>query len=500
MKVIYNYQYLFMKLYIYKSNLIINIKVWCDIILSTLLDINKGESRKLEFKEYLPESSKISKTVIAFSNGAGGKLIIGVNDNSEITGISSDEALEIPDKISNIIYDSCYPAIIPEIYIENINGKNIIVVEIFPGNLKPYYIKSKGKLKGTYIRVGATNKLSDEEMIMELERQKRNISFDEECVYDLALTDLDFSKLKNDFLRYTERELSKESFINLKLIKEEHGIKYATKALILLTDSNLFDYARIKCARFKGNDIGEFIDQKELEGPLYEQVENAMNFAKTHINKSGKITDLQRIDEYEIPIIAIREAISNAVVHRDYSISGADIKFAIFDDRIEITSPGLLPKTLDIEDIKIGRSEIKNKVIARFFKEIRFIEEWGTGIRRIIKSCIDAGLEEPEFMETGMFFKVVIKKKFIDKVVISTDKVAISGEKITVDNCEVQLSESEDKIINYLKEYRSITNKEAREITKLSSSGVRKIFKGLVQKKLIIAFGNKKSRYYKLNS
>lgn len=98
---------------------------------------------------------------------------------------------------------------------------------------------------------------------MELERQKRNISFDEECVYDFDLPNVDFSKLKNDFLKFTKKEINKENLINLKLIKEEHGMKYATKALILLTDNNLFDYARIKCVRFKGNDIGEFIDQKK---------------------------------------------------------------------------------------------------------------------------------------------------------------------------------------------------------------------------------------------
>lgn len=112
------------------------------------------------------------------------------------------------------------------------------------------------------------------------------------------------------------------------------------------------------------------------------------------------------------------------------SISGEDIKFAIFDDRIEIIYPGLLLKTLDIEDIKMGGSEIRNKVIARFFKEIRFIEEWGTGISRIIKSCTEAGLQEPEFIETGMFFKVVIKKKSSDKI---------------------ELNDSENKIIQYLK-------------------------------------------------
>jgi len=108
-----------------------------------------------------------------------------------------------------------------------------------------------------------------------------------------------------------------------------------------------------------------------------------MNFAKTHINKSGEITELQRIDKYELPLVAIKETLANAIVHRDYSISGVDIKFAIFDDRIEITSLGFLPKTLDIKDIKMGRSGIRNRLIVKVFKEIRLIEEWGTGIKRI---------------------------------------------------------------------------------------------------------------------
>ncbi|MHB8092518.1 MAG: ATP-binding protein [Syntrophales bacterium] len=130
----------------------------------------------------------------------------------------------------------------------------------------------------------------------------------------------------------------------------------------------------------------------------------------THIAKSGKIEGLQRIDRYEVPLEAIREAIVNAIVHRDYSISGADIKFAIFDDRIEITSPGCLPRSLEIEDIMAGRSEIRNKVIARFFKEIGFIEQWGTGMRKMVNLCASANLPEPEFKESGLFFKIIFKK------------------------------------------------------------------------------------------
>lgn len=456
-------------------------------------EILKGENRRIEFKQQLPSISNVAKTIVAFSNGAGGKLIIGVKNDGEILGVSDYDIIDLPDRISNIMYDACYPAIIPEIYTENINGKNIMVVKIYPGNLKPYYIKREGKVKGTYIRVGATNKLADMEMIVELERQRRNVSFDEECAYDYDIDKLNFEKVKKDFNKLTGKDIDDEGFINLKLIREENGIKYPTNAALLLTDSNYFEYARIKCARFKGNDIGEFIDQKEYCGPIYEQFENTVNFAKMYISKSGKITGLQRQDEYEVPLVAIREAVANSVVHRDYSISGADIKFAVFDDRIEITSPGLLPKTLDIHDIKIGRSEIRNKVIARFFKELRYIEEWGTGIRRIIESCKSMGLKEPEFIETGMHFKTILYKVSNELVAESSGLVAESSGL-----AKHKLSQNERVILEYVQKNKSITNKKGIQETRLSPAGVRKIFVALQQKGLIEAIGEGRSRQYVL--
>jgi ATP-dependent DNA helicase RecG len=272
----------------------------------------------------------------------------------------------------------------------------------------------------------------------------------------------------------------------LKLIKEENGKKYPTRGAVLLSsNNNIFEYARIKCARFKGNDIGEFIDQKEFDGPLHIQVENAMKFAMIHIEKTGKIDGLKRKDEYLIPLVAVREALINAAVHRDYSISGSDIKFAVFDDRIEITSPGNLPKSLSVNEIIVGRSEIRNKVIARFFKEIGFIEQWGTGLKKIINSCIVSGLKKPEFIETGLFFKVILFKSS-DKEAIGSDKVSIGSDKVSI-------------IIEYLKIHKIITNVTARKITGLSPSGVRKIFSNMIKNKLIKAVGEKKNRYYILS-
>ncbi|MEG0153326.1 MAG: hypothetical protein RR744_09200, partial [Cellulosilyticaceae bacterium] len=143
-----------------------------------------------------------------------------------------------------------------EIYTEAIGDKLVLVVEFYPGNLKPYYLKSKKKLAGTYVRVGATNKQADEEMIRSIERQKRNVCFDEEICYEVEISQLDVSKLQEDFCKLTGKIVDDTGMKNLNLIKSEGQNNYPTNGLVLLSSNEyFFEYARIKCARFKGNDI-----------------------------------------------------------------------------------------------------------------------------------------------------------------------------------------------------------------------------------------------------
>ncbi|MCK4524141.1 winged helix-turn-helix transcriptional regulator, partial [candidate division WOR-3 bacterium] len=248
------------------------------------------------------------------------------------------------------------------------------------------------------------------------------------------------------------------------------------------------EFARIKCARFKGNLMNEFIDQKEFSGPLYEQVNNAMNFAKMYIAKRGKVKGLQRVDTYAVPLDAIREAIINAVVHRDYNITGSDIKFAIFNNRIELTSPGILPKALEIEDIIEGRSEIRNRVIARFFKEIKFIEQWGTGIKKIINLCDKAKLKPPQFIESGMFIKVIIYFQ----------KVKIGKQKTTSKATSKTTSKTTSKIIKLIKANPQITAFELAKKINITEEGVRYYLKKMKKQNLVARIGSSKSGYWQI--
>lgn len=332
--------------------------------------ITTGENRFVEFKGDLPVKDQIAKTVIAFSNGAGGEIFIGVDDNGSITGLTDKQLNEYPDTIANIISDRCKPMIMPDIYRTTIENKTIIAVKIYPGSLKPYHLKTSTPDQGTYIRIGASNKLADSSILRELERQRNNISYDEEPDLVTPLEKFDFNKFTIDFEKYTQKKLNDNDFKTLKLVTVEGNHKCLTNAASIL--GGLYERTIVKRARFKGCDMIEFIDRKEFGGMLYNVVEDVIGFVKNHINLHGKIENIQRIDSYEIPIAAVREAVINAIVHRDYTIE-SDIKVAIFDDMIEIVSPGILPNSITMEDIEEGRSEIRNRTLARIFKELNFI-------------------------------------------------------------------------------------------------------------------------------
>ena len=165
---------------------------------------------------------------------------------------------------------------------------------------------------------------------------------------------------------------------------------YPTHAFDLITD-NKNKYAKVQCALFKGTTRDVFIDQKEFNGPIYEQVEEAYQFVLRHINMGAEIGGVYRTDSYELPTSAIREMVANAVVHRSY-LDKSCVQVCIFDDRVEVLSPGMLFGGLDLETAKLGKSTCRNEVIAEAFHYMHIVEAWGTGIPRIINRCKEYGL------------------------------------------------------------------------------------------------------------
>jgi ATP-dependent DNA helicase RecG len=470
-------------------------------------EIQKGESKILELKEKLPQNESIAKTMIAFANTAGGKLVVGVNDDKEVVGISGDELFSLHDKIASILDDSCSPGILPEIYSINVNNKLLLVVEVDSGPLKPYFLKNRGKSGGTYIRIGATNRVADAENIAELERQKRHISYDEEISYEAELSELDTDSLTEQF-QAVNKQLDTKKMENLKLIKMQGGKLSPTHALMIILGK--YPHCLVKCARFKGTSMSVFIDKKEYGGNIFSVLENSMNFILNHINLRGEIKGLQRTDTYEIPVSALREALINAIVHRDYVNRGRDIKVAVYDDRISILSPGSLPFSLTFEDVLNGRSVARNRVVAHVFKELGYIEQWGSGINRIIEQCVDFGMEKPTIAEKNDFFEVSFprpqKNKPADIVGKSSENRRISAEtRRKTDRAPAdtggkpaEYNDQERMVLEYLYDKLSITSKKVEELLTIKDSRAREVLSQLVEKGYIAKKGKGRSTYYTL--
>ncbi|BDU51538.1 ATP-binding protein [Haliovirga abyssi] len=218
---------------------------------------------------------------------------------------------------------------------------------------------------------------------------------------------------------------------------------------------------------------------------MFYQLEEVKKFIKNHLNVRGEIKGLQRTDTYEIPLDAIREVLVNAIVHRDYTNIGRDIKVGIYDDILNVVSPGGFPNSVSEKDILEGRSEIRNRVVARVFKELGYIEQWGSGIKRIKSSCIKHGLKEPSIRETGDFVDVEIFR--IDEKV-ENDGLATENDGLILDYKKI--------VLNYIEKNKKINTKELKQLLNIKDTKAKSIFKELMNKNLIERKGKGRSTYY----
>ena len=379
-----------------------------------------GEDKYVEFKEMIPKKhEKFLKDIIAFANSSGGKIIIGVEDKmGKVLGIGDQNPFKLSDAISNMISDVCTPQIYTEITAKTVEGETVLEVEVFPGPSRPYYIKSMGKEQSAYVRINGTSRPASEIRLKELEMEGMHVSYDTlweigsnydaevaqslmESMYQTALSNSKSVEEKSSIHKLTVEKLE-----DFGIIRKEEGRLVPTRAFTLLT-SPKERYVKIQCALFKGIDRVDFIDRKEFGGAIQGQIEKAHQFVLRHTNQGAVIDGLFRRDIYEVPTTAIREIIANAVLHRSY-IDPASIQVSIFDNRIEIDSPGMLYAGLTVAEAMSGKSKCRNKAIAEAFQYMKLIEGWGTGLPRLFKRCKEMGLPEPKFDEFGDGIKVII--------------------------------------------------------------------------------------------
>jgi ATP-dependent DNA helicase RecG len=364
------------------------------------------EGKTLEFKRNLDSPQSVLRALVAFANTAGGKLVIGVEDGTRaVCGVANPLALE--ERLASLIADAIEPRLVPDIEILPWRNTQVLAVTVYPSANRPHHVRREGAEQGAYVRVGSTNRRADAPLIAEMRRHALGESFDEQALPELDSEAIDFRAASESFAPV--RRIGRGDLATLRLTTRHQGRVVPTVGGLLLFGRDRlrhFPDAWIQVGRFAGTDKARILDHAELTQPPIGAIEAAIAFVQRHLQRGADIGAVRRQDRWTLPPVALREAIINAVAHADYAQRGAPIRIALYDDRLDIENPGLLPFGLVVEDLRQGISRLRNRVIGRVFHELGLIEQWGSGIQRMTAACRDAGLAAPDLQEIGMRFRV----------------------------------------------------------------------------------------------
>ncbi|WP_419167083.1 ATP-binding protein [Candidatus Palauibacter sp.] len=380
--------------------------------------LRRPEGKTLEFKRDLSSPQGFLRAVVAFANTAGGTVLIGVEDRTGHVG-GVDQPLDLEGRAANLISDAIQPPLLPDLEILPFRNKHVLAVRVHPGSVRPHFIAKAGLEAGTYVRVGSTNRRADPQLITELRRFATGESYDEHALPAVDSEALDFRAASESFAAV--RELRRRDLENLRLLAPYQGRLVPTIGGMLLFGRDRLDHfpdAWIQAGRFGGTSKAVILDQTRLEMPPLQAVEEAVSFVKKHLLHGATIGPVRRTDHWNLPPEAVREAVINAVVHADYSQRGAPIRIAIFDDRVEVENPGLLPFGLTLEALPLGVSKVRNRVLGRVFHELGLVEQWGSGVPRMIRACRDAGLPAPVWEEIGFFVRVTLRTEKVGPALV----------------------------------------------------------------------------------
>lgn len=375
----------------------------------------EAESNLVELKRELPKNDSIIKTVIGFCNSYGGKIVIGVANDRSIVGLTDKEIEYTMEAIDKSIFDACSPHIVPRLYIQQFHGKSVLVIEIHEGMNKPYYRQTEGLEKGVYLRLGRHTLRANNDMIQELKWQSRGIDFERLPVFQATLEDLDMEAIKH-FLGNRKNvgaiKLDETILKSYAIIAFDQLRKYPSVLGLLLFGKNpqvYFSEAMIICSHIKGTSGREILATIDCEGNIFNQFNQAFAFITSRLYRSFKINHLKRKEQLEIPEVAIREALLNMVVHRNYHIK-APSKIAIFDDRIEFFNPGQFPGPIITENLRAGISYLRNPALCKILREAKYIEKLGSGFITIFKSYEEQNLKTPQVIEGENYVKCILPR------------------------------------------------------------------------------------------
>lgn len=428
------------------------------------------ESNIIELKsQVVPD---ICKEVIGFANTNGGTIYIGVEDNGTIVGVNNEDAITL--QLNNMIRDSIKPDITMFVKYETITveNKRVISIIVQRGTDRPYYLGSKGlKPTGVYVRNGTSTDPASESNIRKMIKETDGDSFESMRSLEQNLTfESAYEQFKKRNIDFNEAKMK-----TLGLISKD-GV-YSNVAFLLSDQCT----TTIKAATFNGTDKFNFQDRKEFTGSLFQQMENMYKYLEMRNKKRASFDGLYRTDTLDYPEDAIREALLNSLVHRDYAFSASTL-ISVYDDRIEFVSVGGLPDGINLEDILLGLSVCRNPKLAAIFYRLELIEAYGTGIPKIMRAYKDTGLE-PKIEVTNNAFKITLPN------------LNYSNNKEIEDNKPIETEE--DLILAFVNKNGSITRKNIENLLGISQSSANRILKNMLNNSILYQDGNGKNIKYK---
>ena len=433
--------------------------------------MNFLESMNVELKEIL--TSELKKEVVAFANTCDGIIYIGVNDKGEVIGVENSD--DIIERAGASIRNAIKPdvSMYVTLNVELIEKKNIVVIRVQRGASRPYYIAEKGlKPSGVYIRQGNSSVPASEDYIRQMIKETDGDSFEKLRSLNQELTfnyaDMIFKNADISFGDIQKKTLG--------IIGEDN---LYTNLGLLLSDQCVHT---LKIAIFEGKEKGIFKDRKEFKGSLLKQITEAFEYINLLNKTQATFEGLIRKDERDYPVEAIREALLNAVVHREYSF-GASTLVNIYENRIEFLSLGGIISGLSLEAVMLGVSQSRNEKLADVFYRLHLIEAYGTGIQKILLNYKNYNLKPVFKAETGAFQVILPNIHYQSEIEENIEKQPLV------------LADEYKKIINFL-EQGIKSRKEIQEHIELSQSKIITMLRELLSLGLIVKIGNGKNTKY----
>ncbi len=423
------------------------------------------ETENIELKSEFTE--EIYKEIIAFANTDGGTVYVGIDDNGNAVGLDN------PDKEYTRITNGIRDAIMPDVTMFvrfSIDNKKVVRITVSEGTNKPYYLRSKGlKPSGVYVRQGTSSAPASSEQIRKMIKESDGDVFEEMRSLNQQLT---FESAKRAFARYnTEFNETKYSALG---IKGTDGL-FTNLGLILSDNCS----HTIKIAVFADSSNTEFRDNKEFGGSVFSQLEDAFNYLMLCNKTAATFEGLERIESRDYPEEAVREALLNAIVHRDYSFSGSII-INVNNTETEFISIGGLVPGLSAEDIRTGISQPRNPKLAEVFHRLHLIESYGTGIRRIYKLYENCAAQ-PHIEVTANTFKIVLPNM---------------NENQSAAKHKPEISERMKTVLGFISKNGAITDTEISNLLNLKKTQTYTVVKQMQQLGLISAVGKGKNKKY----